>query len=90
MNLRLRPDAEQALRAEADRSRRSQQDVLRAAVDRYLGLDDGGSGSGEPRDELLASGRVRPPRSAYRKILPGVDATSAVPSLSLLGRDDRF
>lgn len=88
MNLRLRPDAEQALRAEADRSRRSQQDVLRAAVDRYLGLDDGGSG--EPRDELLASGKVRPPRTAYRKILPGVDATSDVPSLSLLDRADRF
>lgn len=88
MNLRLRPDVEQALRAEADRSHRSQQDVLRAAVDRYLGLDD--HEANRPRDEVLTSGRVRPPRTAYRKILPDAGVTSDVPSLALLDRDDRF
>lgn len=87
MNLRLRPDAEEALRAEAARSRRSQQDVLRAAVDSYLGIGDGEPGA--VQDELLASGKVRPPRSPYRKVHPG-DAVSDVSSLILLDRADRF
>jgi len=88
-NLRLRRDAEAALKAEAERSDRSQQDVLRAAVDSYLGLVPAGSGSAV-RDELLSSGRVRPPRSAYRKVSPAPDAASEVPSLVLLDRDDRL
>jgi hypothetical protein len=87
MNLRLRPDAEAALRAEAQRTHRSQQDILREAVDRYLGLS-GTRGSAE--DELIASGKVRPPRVAYRKVAPSEDATSDVPSPTLLDRDDRI
>jgi hypothetical protein len=87
MNLRLRPDAEAALRAEAERSHRSQQDVLRDAVDRYLGLS---RAPGPAEDELVASGKVRPPRVAYRKVTPSEDARSDVPSLTLLDRDDRF
>ena len=87
MNLRLRPDAEAALRAEAERSHRSQQDVLREAVDRYLGLP---GARGPAEDTLIASGTVRPPRVPYRKITPSEDATSDVPSLALLDRDDRF
>jgi hypothetical protein len=38
-NLRLRADAEAAVRAEAERSNRSQQDVIRAAIASYLHLD---------------------------------------------------
>ncbi|MHA6617676.1 hypothetical protein [Pseudonocardia sp. DLS-67] len=87
MNLRLRPDAEAALRAEAELSHRSQQDVLREAVDRYLGL----TGPRNPaEDDLIASGKVRAPRVAYRKVVPADDATSDLPSLTLLDRDDRF
>lgn len=85
VNLRLRPDAEEALRREGERSHRSQQDVLRAAVDRYLGLDDP---SGPAVDVLISSGRVRPPRSPYRKI--GPRESSEVPSLQLLDRSDRL
>jgi predicted transcriptional regulator len=44
MNLRLSPEAEAALRAEADRANRSQQDLIRDAVDQYLGLDVGRGG----------------------------------------------
>jgi hypothetical protein len=87
MNLRLRSDAEAALRAEAERSRRSQQDVLRDAVDCYLGLREAGP---RAEDELISSGKVRPPRTAYRKVVPAEDAVCAVPSLVLLDREDRF
>lgn len=59
-NLRLRPDAEAALRAEAQRSGRSQQKILRDAIDRYLNLARGDSASG---DALLRSGTLLPPRT---------------------------
>jgi hypothetical protein len=49
-NLRLNLKAERALRAEAARTGESQQNLIRTAVDQYLGLDkapaaqsDGGS-----------------------------------------------
>jgi hypothetical protein len=88
MNLRLRPDAEEALRAEAERTHRSQQEVLRDAVDRYLGL--GPSDTAPAEDELIRSGRVRRPRSPYRRVVPAQDAASDVPTEVLLDRDDRF
>lgn len=86
MNLRLRPEAEEALRAEAERTHRSQQDVLRAAVDQYLGLAD----AGPSQDELLTRGRVRPPRTPYRKVVPDPTTAGGPATLDLLGRDDRF
>jgi hypothetical protein len=85
MNLRLRADAEAALRREGERSHRSQQEVLRAAVDRYLGLD---APPAAVVDELIASGRIRPPRSPYRKVRPREPAE--VSSLQLLDRADRL
>lgn len=88
MNLRLRAEAEQALRSEAVRSHRSQQDVLRAAVDRYLGLAEGGLVHGP--EELLTRGNLRPPRTPYRKVVPAADTVSEIPSLTLLDRDDRI
>lgn len=38
MNLRLRPEAAEALRAESEQTGLSQQEILRRAVDEYLGL----------------------------------------------------
>lgn len=73
-NLRLRPDAEEAVRAEAARTGKSQQDVIREAVDRYLGL--------APMSE-----RLRSPRSAYRE--PEPVALGERSSTELLARDDR-
>ncbi|GAB3579374.1 hypothetical protein GCM10027445_47840 [Amycolatopsis endophytica] len=88
MNLRLRPDAEEALRAEAERTGRSQQDLLRDAVDRYLGLV-----SEQPRvageDPLVLAGKVRPPRTPYRKVVPEKKLEGGVDSLELLDRNDR-
>jgi hypothetical protein len=92
-NLRLRPDAEEALRAEARRTHRSQQDVLRDALDRYLGLGDVGE-RGDRHEpgvhDLAAGGRVRPPRTAYRRVEPDPAVTARRTSLELLERDDRF
>lgn len=55
MNLRLGPDAEDAVRREAQRSGRSQQDVIREAVSRLLGLSSD-QGSRSELDVLLSSG----------------------------------
>lgn len=88
LNLRLRPEAEEALRAEAERSGRSQQELLREAVDRYLGL-----GTSEPKhewDHLLDSGKVLPPRGSYRKVVPTIELAPGQRSIDLLDREDRF
>ncbi|SDT44294.1 ribbon-helix-helix protein, CopG family [Jiangella sp. DSM 45060] len=98
-NLRLRPEAVAALRAEAERSGRSQQDVLRAAVDSYLGIDTGlgaepvhrreaPEGAGE-LEQLVAARMVRPPRTPYRRPSRRLTLPSGVTSAELLDRDDR-
>jgi hypothetical protein len=86
-NLRLRPDAEAALRAEAERSGRSQQEILRDAVDRYLDLAGGDSSSG---DVFLRSGTLLPPRTRYRKVTPTTTLPDGITSLDLLDRDERL
>jgi hypothetical protein len=89
-NLRLRPDAEEAVRAEAARTGRSQQELIREAVDAYLGLRDS-----HPRSEaeaLVATGSVLPARTPFVEVddedmlrLP-----EGVTTLQLLDRDERF
>jgi len=90
MNLRLRPEAAAALRAEAERTGRSQQDVLREAVDRLLGLVPPPEAKAGERDPLLVAGTVRQPRQPYRKVRPTTQLPSGVGSLDLLDRDDRL
>lgn len=87
-NLRLRPDAEQALRAAAARTGRSQQDLVRAAVDRYLGLDTARPVATET-DALLATAAVLPARAAYRELDQLLELPAGTDSLSLLDRDER-
>ncbi len=86
-NLRLRPDAEAALREESARTGRSQQELIREAIDRFLDF-----GSAAPRtsiDELTARGLLKPPRSSSeprtRIALP-----DGMTSLKLLEREDRL
>lgn len=88
-NLRLRPESEDAVRAEAQRSGRSQQEVIREAVDRYLGLAPDTSPSGE-LDSLVASGAVRPPRVPYRRPRRRLPLSPGVTSADLLDRDERI
>lgn len=82
-NLRLSPEAEIALRDAARKSGRSQQELLREAVDRYLGL----SRSVSARDRAVAAGVVRPP-SPFRDTKPAVRLRRGVSSLDLLERDE--
>ncbi|MBB5838627.1 ribbon-helix-helix protein, CopG family [Kribbella italica] len=88
-NLRLSPEAALALQAESERTGRSQQDILREAVDRHLHL---------VQDERVTSDRerawtaqvVRPARVPYRKVTPTLRLPEGMNSLDLLDRNDRF
>lgn len=88
-NLRLRPDAEEAVRREAERTGRSQQEVIREAVDRHLGLTANPAPTNE-LDELVATGTVRPPATPYRKAGKRIKLPSGVTTADLLDRGDRI
>jgi ribbon-helix-helix CopG family protein len=89
VNLRLTPDVTEALQAEAERTGRSQQDILREAVARHLRLVDGEPG-GTERDAARADQVVRPARVPYRKVKPRLRLPKGVNSLDLLDRADRL
>jgi hypothetical protein len=89
-NLRLRRDAEEAVRAEALRTGRSQQELIREAVDAYLGLNEP-----YPRTEaeaLVASRSVLPARSPFVEVDADdmIRLPEGVTTLGLLDRDERF
>ena len=87
-NLRLRPETETALREEAERSGRSQQELIREALDRYLGI--GVRPGAQSMDELIANGTVIRPRVPYRRPHRLLQLPDGVTSLDLLDREDRF
>ena len=94
-NLRLRPETERALRAEAERSGRSQQEVIRAAVDTYLGLTPVGDREDESGDVselgmLVAAGSIRPPRSPYRRPSRRLTLPPGLTTADLMDREDRL
>lgn len=87
-NLRLRPDAEEALRTQAAAVGRSQQELIREAVDRYLGLVS----APVPRTvegALLASGAVLPARNDFRESGQLLPLREGVTTLQMLDREDR-
>jgi hypothetical protein len=87
-NLRLRPDAEQALRDEAARTGRSQQEILREAVDVYLGLHESRPARTEA-DVLIAGRVVLPPRRPFAESEELAELGPGTSTLDLLERDDR-
>jgi predicted transcriptional regulator len=89
MNLRLTPEVASALQAEAERTGRSQQEILREAVSRHLHLVDDERPEGD-RDRARAAQVVRPARVPYRKVKPRLRLPKDTSSLDLLDRDDRF
>jgi len=89
MNLRLSSEAAEAVRREADRTGRSQQEVIREAIHRQLGLERGGSARGE-LSLLVSTGNVRPPRAPSRKIDKRLKLPPGVTSADLLDRGDRI
>jgi hypothetical protein len=88
-NLRLTPEAASALQAEAERTGRSQQEILREAVNRHLHLV-GNEQVDSDRDRARAEHVVTPARVPYRRVKPRLRLPKDVDSLELLDREDRF
>jgi len=76
MNLRLRPEAAAALKAESERTGLSQQEILRQAVDEHLGL-------GERKIDALPNW-VTPPERPYRPITPNLRLPEGMTTESIL------
>src|SRR5271165_4509386 len=87
MNLRLSPEAEEAVRREAERTGRSQQEVIREAIGRHLGLVTGESARSE-LGVLVSMGNVRPPRAPSRKAVKRLRLPPGMTSADLLDRGD--
>lgn len=85
--LRLDEATREALRTEAERAGRSQQDIVRAALAQFLHLE--GSATASATDDLLRSARAQAPRSPYRRARPRIRLPHGQTSLDLLDRDDR-
>ncbi len=88
-NLRLRPATEAALRDRATSTGRSQQELIRDALDRYLGLSETPPQRRPSRDELYAQGRLIPARGPMRKVDLPLDPGGQT-SIEMLNREDRF
>jgi predicted DNA-binding protein len=89
LNVRLTPEAASALRAEAERTGRSQQEIAREAIGRHLHLiqDDVRM---TDRERARSAGSVRPARVRYRKVKPRLQLPKDSGSLDLPDRSDRF
>ncbi len=82
-NLRLSPETARALQEAARRSGRSQQDLIRDAVEQYLGI---APTSGE-RERLIAAGAIKP-GTPFEDVEPWVTLPAGVSSRDLLDRDE--
>ena len=89
MNLRLSPEAEEAVRREAARTGRSQQEVIREAIGRHLGFA-AGEGTRSELGVLVSTGNVCLPRTPPRKVAKRLRLPPGVTSADLLGREDRI
>ena len=87
-NLRLRPATEEALRAASERTGRSQQDLIREAIDRYL--ETAGARRHSSLDELYAAGLLIPARIPYRPVENPFTLPDGITTADLLDREDRF
>jgi hypothetical protein len=88
-NLRLRPELEAALRQEAERSGRTQQALIREALERFLGLSASTS-AGHSLDELVAAGVVKPARPMLPRPERLLSLPDGVTTMDLLDRENRF
>jgi hypothetical protein len=89
MNLRLPPEVATALQAEAERTGRSQQEIVRDALGRRLHLIGDEDPTGD-RERARAAHAVQPARVPYRKVKPRIRLPKGTSSLDLLDRGDRF
>ncbi|TAM70430.1 MAG: ribbon-helix-helix protein, CopG family [Microbacteriaceae bacterium] len=86
-NLRLRPEVAAAVKSEAARTNRSQQDIMRTAIETYLIGDS--TSSAAAREPNTGLGLI-PPRSPWRQATTRIHLAPGVSSTDLLGRDDRI
>jgi hypothetical protein len=89
-NLRLSEQAAAAVRAEAERTGRSQQDVIRAAVDQYLESPVAPSEASRGRPASSFRDEIIPPRMPFQHNIERVSLPEGVSSLDLLDREDRI
>lgn len=87
-NLRLRQETSEALRQEAQRTGRSQQDIIREALEFRLGLPTHGGPGREPGQTDAGAG-LQAPRFPYRKASKRLRLPAGKASQELLDRDDR-
>lgn len=88
-NLRLRPEAEEAVRSRAAQTGQSQQELIREAVDQYLGLSE----TAAPRsavEAMIATQGVLPARTAYRELDEMANLQRGANTEDLLDRGERF
>ncbi|MGL5828844.1 MAG: ribbon-helix-helix protein, CopG family [Angustibacter sp.] len=83
-NLRLSPAAADALRTRAKETRRSQQELLREAVDQYLGLTTPQT----ELDQLIRAGIVSAP-TPFIDCAPTESLPEGMSILDLLDRDSQ-
>lgn len=88
-NLRLRPELEAALREEAERTGRTQQALIREAIERFLGLV-ASKPTGQSLDELIAAGVVKPARPMLPRPERFLSLPDGVTTMDLLDREDRI
>lgn len=92
-NLRMKPELETALREESARTGRSQQELIREALEGFLGLSLEPASPGPASnslDALIAAGIVKPPREPFRRAPRLLDLPEGVTTIDLLDREDRF
>ena len=87
-NLRLRPETEAALRTAAERTGRSQQELIREAVDQYLEI--GSAPRRSSVQQLIDAGLLIPARTPYRRAENPITLPDGMTTADLLDRDDRF
>lgn len=81
MNLRLRPEAAAALKAESERTGLSQQEILREAVDEHLGL------APRARAKKLPDW-VIPATEPYRRVEPSLVLPEGMTLLEFIDRQE--
>ena len=89
-NLRLRPETEAALRERAESTGRSQQELIREALDQFLGLTSRPDVAPGSIADLIARGVLIAPREPYRRPHRRLTLPESVTSIDLLDREDRF
>ncbi|MEO8907238.1 MAG: CopG family transcriptional regulator [Microbacteriaceae bacterium] len=93
-NLRLRATLAAAVKSEAARTGRSQQDVMRDAIESYLGGDGPPPAVATPvTTAVTVPGTdlgLIPPRTPWRQATERIRLDDGTSSIDLLDRDDRI